>query len=195
MYVLLILCASDLPTGLPTLLGESCSRGTDTQKHAYTHVHALDVRVFYWKRNNITNCNLSSFPPCSPSIVVPFFHPALLSSLSYCTMTPFFPRLFISPIFLSPIHIKFSFIFFPISYFASLLMMLLQLCYAVVSVWGTKLPRVSPTIAVSTLRCLREYVSSGLEENAAERLWDALWGSSGNFNKSNAVLSLSHLFV
>jgi hypothetical protein len=52
--------------------------------------------------------------------------------------------------------------------------------YAVTSVWGSKLPRVSPTIAVSTLRCLREYISSGSEENAAERLWDALWGSAGD---------------
>lgn len=54
--------------------------------------------------------------------------------------------------------------------------------YAVTSVWGSKLPRVSPTIAVGTLRCLKEYIRSGSEENAAERLWDALWGSAGDFN-------------
>ena len=123
----------------------------------------------------------------------PFCHPFLLLSFpSHRTMPPFSPRLFISPIFHSPSIIINSFIFLPP---LTSIIMLLQLYYAAVPVWGTKLPRVSPTIAVSTLRCLREYVSSGLEENAAERLWDALWGSSGNFNMSNAAMLLSFWFL
>ena len=135
-------------------------------------------------------------PPRHPCLLLSFYcYSLILPSNAFLTLSSHHDTLLSSTLHF--IYLPFSsiFIFIPVSYFASLLMMLLKLCYAAVSVWGTKLPRVSPTIAVSTLRCLREYISSGLEENAAERLWDALWGSSGNFNMKNAVESLSFYFV
>jgi hypothetical protein len=46
-------------------------------------------------------------------------------------------------------------------------------------VWGLKQPRLPPVIAAATLRCLRGYLISGSEEQAAEKLWEGFWGTAG----------------
>ena len=51
----------------------------------------------------------------------------------------------------------------------------------IIAVWGTKLPRLPPVLAVPTLRLLREYMSSAPEEHAAEQLWNGFLGASGTY--------------
>jgi hypothetical protein len=46
-------------------------------------------------------------------------------------------------------------------------------------VWGIKHLRLPPNIALNTLKCLRDYISSGPEECASAILWDGMLGTIG----------------
>jgi hypothetical protein len=46
-------------------------------------------------------------------------------------------------------------------------------------VWGARLPRLPPTLALATLECVHAYLSSAVEEAAAEGLWEGWYGTHG----------------
>jgi hypothetical protein len=64
-------------------------------------------------------------------------------------------------------------------------------------VWGIKHPRLPPNIALNTLKCLRDYISSGPEECASAILWDGMLGTYIHIHISIyvCICIYTHIFI